>query len=217
MMVRGSIERSELLSVLKGKGTKMDKLRIAIMYLISLETINHAEVEAVEAALREAEVDRRAFQYVKKIKSLNISLAASADSAGRSNIIDWAEKLYGQSISAVTAGVKDLLSSDQQLAVARTIEALTEGKPNPEIDSYLMLDPKASKSGSIGGSHVKGPFKEVIVFMIGGGNYIEYSSLQELSQRQEMGKNIIYGATEILTGTELVEQLALLGQKMGLE
>ncbi|CAL9227638.1 unnamed protein product [Arabidopsis halleri] len=217
MMVRGSIDRSELLSVLKGKGTKMDKLRFAIMYLISLETINQAEVEAVEAALREAEADTRAFQYVKKIKSLNVSLAASADSASRSNIVDWAEKLYGQSISAVTAGVKNLLSSDQQLAVARTVEALTEGKPNPKTDSYLVLDPRASKSGSSGNSYVKGPFKEAIVFMIGGGNYIEYSSLQELSQRQEMVKNIIYGATEILTGTELVEQLAVLGQKMGLK
>jgi hypothetical protein len=31
---------------------------------------------------------------VKKIKSLNVSLA-SANSASRSNIVDWAEKLYG--------------------------------------------------------------------------------------------------------------------------
>ncbi|CAD5329663.1 unnamed protein product [Arabidopsis thaliana] len=169
----------------------MDKLRFAIMYLLSLETINQSEVEAVEAALREAEADI-------------------------SNIVDWAEKLYGQSISAVTPGVKNLLSSDQQLPVARTVEALTDGKPNPETDSYLILDARASKSGSIDNSYVKGPFEEAIVFMIGGGNYIEYSSLQELSQRQEMVNNIIYGATEILTGTELVEQLGELGQKMGL-
>jgi hypothetical protein len=46
------IERSELLGVLRGKGTKMDKLRFAIMYLISSETINLTEVEAVETALR---------------------------------------------------------------------------------------------------------------------------------------------------------------------
>uniref|UniRef100_A0A1J3JQD6 SEC1 family transport protein SLY1 n=1 Tax=Noccaea caerulescens TaxID=107243 RepID=A0A1J3JQD6_NOCCA len=53
-MMRGSIDMSDLLSVLKGKGTKMDKIRFAIMYLISLEKIDQAEVEAVEAALREA-------------------------------------------------------------------------------------------------------------------------------------------------------------------
>ncbi|XP_010547924.1 PREDICTED: SEC1 family transport protein SLY1 [Tarenaya hassleriana] len=216
MMMRGGIDRSEILAVLKGKGSKMDKVRFAIMYLISSETINPAEVEAIEAALREAEADTNAFHYVKKIKSLNVSLAASANSASRSNIVDWAEKLYGQSISAVTAGMKNLLSGDQQLAVTRTLEALIEGKPNPDIDSYLMLDPRAPKSSGSGNSHVKGPFREAIVFMVGGGNYVEYGSLQELVQRQQTVKNVIYGSTEILTGSELVEQLGLLGQKMGL-
>ncbi|CAK9150429.1 unnamed protein product [Ilex paraguariensis] len=215
MMIRGAIDRTELLGVLKGKGTKMDKLRFAIMYLISTESIPQSEVEIVEAALRESEVDTSAFQYVKKIKSLNVSLA-SANSASRSNIVDWAEKLYGQSISAVTAGVKNLLSSDHQLAVARTVEALMEGKPNPEIDSYLVFDPRAPKSSTgTSSSHLKGPFKEAIVFMIGGGNYVEYGSLQELANRQLPVKHIIYGTTEILMGGEFVEQLTLLGQKMG--
>ncbi|KAL1827888.1 hypothetical protein ACET3Z_006300 [Daucus carota] len=214
MMVRGGIDRSELSAVLKGKGTKMDKLRFAIMYLISTESLPPAEVEMVEAALRESEVDTSAFQYVKKIKSLNISLA-SANSANRSNIVDWAEKLYGQSISAVTAGVKNLLSSDHQLALTRTVDALMDGKPNPEIESYLVFDARAPKSNS-GSSHLKGPFKEAIVFMIGGGNYVEYGSLQELAQSQQPVKHVIYGTTEILTGGEFVEQLAVLGQKMGL-
>ena len=214
MMARGGIDRNELLSVLKGKGTKMDKLRFAIMYLISTESIPQSEVEMVEAALREFEVDTSAFQYVKKIKSLNVSFA-SANSASRSNIVDWAEKLYGQSISAVTAGVKNLLSSDRQLALTRTVEALMEGRPNPEIDSYVLYDPRAPKSSSAA-SHLKGPFKEAIVFMIGGGNYVEYGSLQELALRQQPVKHVIYGTTEILTGVEFVEQLGLLGQKMGL-
>ncbi|GER42387.1 SEC1-family transport family protein [Striga asiatica] len=213
MMIRGGIDRNELLGVLKGKGTKMDKLRFAIMYLISTESIPPSEIEVVETALRESEVDTSAFQYVKKIKALNVSLA-SANSASRSNIVDWAEKLYGQSISAVTAGVKNLLSSDHQLALTRTVDALMEGKPNPEIDLYLIFDPRAPKSSS--GSHMRGPFKEAIVFMVGGGNYVEYGSLQELVHRQQPPKHVIYGTSEILTGGEFVEQLALLGQKMGL-
>ncbi|GLT96893.1 hypothetical protein SLE2022_144840 [Rubroshorea leprosula] len=216
MLVRGGIDRNELLGVLKGKGDKMDKLRFAIIYLISSETVNPSEVEAAETALRESEVDTSAFQYVKKIKSLNVSLA-SANSASRSNIVDWAEKLYGQSLSAVTAGVKNLLASDRQLALTRTVEALMEGKPNPEIDSYLVFDPRAPKSSSgTSSSHLKGPFKEAIVFMIGGGNYMEYGSLQELVQHQQPVRHVIYGTTEILTGSEFVDQLSSLGQKMGL-
>ncbi|KAG6761917.1 hypothetical protein POTOM_035158 [Populus tomentosa] len=216
MMVRGGIDRNELLGVLRGKGTKMDKLRFAIIYLICSESINPSEVEAIETSLRESEVDTCAFQYVKKMKSLNVSLASS-NSASRSNIVDWAEKLYGQSISAVTAGVKNLLSSDRQLALTRIVEALMEGRPNPDVDSYLVFDPRAPKSGSgTSGSHLKGPFKEAIVFMIGGGNYMEYGSLQEFAQRQQPVKHVIYGTTEILTGIEFVEQLTVLGQKMGL-
>ncbi|XP_024164352.1 LOW QUALITY PROTEIN: SEC1 family transport protein SLY1 [Rosa chinensis] len=171
-------------------------VRFAIMYLISSESINHA-----------------------KIKSLNVSLA-SANSASRSkqNVVDWGhEKLYGQSFSAVTAGFKNLLySSDRQLALTRAVEALMEGKPNPEVDSYLMFDPRAPESSS-GSNHLKGPFKEAIVLMVGGGNYVEYGSLQELVQRQQPTRHVIYGTTEILTGEEcFVEQLAILGQKMGL-
>ena len=181
-LIRGGIDRSELLGVLKGKGSKIYKLWFAIIYLISSKTINQAEVEAVEAALRESEVDTSAFQYVKKIKSLNVSLA-SANSASQSNIVDWAKKLYRQSISAMTAGVKNLLSNDRQLALTRTVEALIEGKPNSEIDFHLVFDPRApnSSSGTIS-KHLKGPFKEAIVFMLGSGNYVEYGSMQELVQ-----------------------------------
>ncbi|WZZ36206.1 hypothetical protein YC2023_019607 [Brassica napus] len=68
----------------------MDKLRFAIIYLLSLDT---PDLEAVELALR----------------------------------------------------VKNLLTGDQQLAVARTVEALAEGKPNPETDSYLFLGGGASE------------------------------------------------------------------------
>ncbi|XP_058098531.1 SEC1 family transport protein SLY1 [Magnolia sinica] len=217
MLTRGSIDRTALLGALKGKGTKVDKLRLAIICLLSAEVLPQSELEAVEAVLRESEVDTCAFQYVKKIKSLNVSLANSANSASKSNIVDWAEKLYGQSISAVTAGMKNLLSGGRQLALTRTVEALMEGRPNPEVDSYLVFDPRAPKSSSGAGSnHLKGPFKEAIVFMIGGGNYVEYGGLQELAQRQQPAKHVIYGTTEVLTGVEFVDQLTLLGQKMGL-
>ncbi|XP_072966581.1 SEC1 family transport protein SLY1 [Typha angustifolia] len=214
MLTKGSVDRNMLLGFLKGKGTKEDKLRLAIIYLLSFEAPPSTELEQIEAALRESEVDMYAFQYVKRIKSLNTSLAASSSSASRSNIVDWAEKLYGQSISAVTAGVKNLLSAGRQLALTRTVEALMEGKPNPEVDSYLLFDPRAPRSGS--GAQFKGPFREAIVFMIGGGNYVEYRSLMELAQRSQPAKHVIYGTTEILNGVEFIQQLADLGQKMGL-
>ncbi|CAL5056651.1 unnamed protein product [Urochloa decumbens] len=207
MLGKGTVDRNTLLDLLREKGTKEDKLRLAVTYILSFETPPPSELEQVEAALRESEVDMSAFQYVKRIKSLNTQFSASSSTANRSNIVDWAEKL-------LSAGVKNLLSAGRQLALTRTVEALMEGKPNPEVDDYLLFDPRAPRAGS--GGQFKGPYREAIVFMIGGGNYIEYRSLMELAERSQPSKHVIYGATEILNGVEFVEQLAELGQKAGL-
>eukprot|EP00249_Psilotum_nudum_P020479 c27722_g1_i1 orf=242-2089(-) len=214
MLARGSVDKNALLTILKGKGSKEDKVRLAVIYLLAMESTPPAEVESVEAALREAEIDLSAFLYVKKIKYLNTTLAAAA-TGSRGNLVDWAEKLYGQSISVVTAGVKNLLSGGRQLALTRAVEALMEARPGPDTDAYLVFDPRVSKASSWSGGHAKGPFKEAIVFMIGGGNYLEHASLQDFAQRQPPVKNIIYGTTEVLTGKEFVEQLSVLGRKMG--
>jgi hypothetical protein len=212
MLSKGSVERG-LLTQLKGKGTKEDKLRLAVVYLLAVESSPPAEVEAVEAALRESEVDLSAFLYVKRIKSLNVSLS-SAQAASRSLGV-WGERFYEQALSSITAGVKNLLSGGRQAALTRVVEALMEAKAIPETETYLVLDPRAPKGSAGAGSVLKGPFKEAIVFMIGGGNYLEYGSLQEFGQRQQPAKNIIYGATEILSGREFIEQLGVLGRKMG--
>jgi hypothetical protein len=213
MLSKGSVDKG-LIAHLKGKGTKEDKLRLAVVYLLAVETTPPAELEAVEAALRESEVDPSAFLYVKRIKSLNISLS-SAQAASKSNLGVWGGQFYEQALSSITAGVKNLLSGGRQAALTRVVEALMEGKPSPETDSYLVFDPRAPKGSTGAASVSKGPFKEAIVFMIGGGNYLEYGSLQEFAQRQQPTKNIIYGTTEILSGKEFIEQLAVLGRKIG--
>uniref|UniRef100_A0A0D9XJ49 SEC1 family transport protein SLY1 n=1 Tax=Leersia perrieri TaxID=77586 RepID=A0A0D9XJ49_9ORYZ len=214
MLVDGTLDRTKLMNLLRGNGTKEDKLRLAVTYLLSFETPLPSDLEQVEAALRESEVDMSAFLYVKRIKSLNSQFAGASSTASKGQFVDWAEKLYGHSLVAVTAGVRNLLSDGKQLAITRTVEALMEGKPNPEVDNYLLFDPRAPKSGT--GGQFRGPFREAIVFMIGGGNYIEYRSLMELAQRSQITKQVIYGATEILNGVEFIQQLSELGQKAGL-
>ncbi|KAJ3672339.1 hypothetical protein LUZ60_007060 [Juncus effusus] len=186
MLTKGSVDKNVFFNLLKGKGTKEDKLRLAIVYLLSMESPVPSELESVESALRESEVDTSAFQYVKRIKSLNQTFVNSNNSASKNNIVDWAEKLYGQSISVVTAGMKNFLSGGPQLALTRTVDALMDSKPGTDIESYLLLDPRAPRAGA--GAVFKGPFREAIVFMIGGGNYVEYRSLMELVQESQDGQ-----------------------------
>jgi hypothetical protein len=66
-------------------------------------------------------------------------------------------------------------------------------------------------------SSIKGraPFREVIVFMIGGGSYAEYQNLQEYSRQQPptAPRHVLYGATELLNAEGFLAQLAELGRR----
>jgi sec1 family domain-containing protein 1 len=60
-----------------------------------------------------------------------------------------------------------------------------------------------------------GPSREAIVFMIGGGSYLERESLATWAGRAAPPKSVVYGATELLTGEAFAAQLAELGRRSG--
>ena len=62
-------------------------------------------------------------------------------------------------------------------------------------------------------SKAAGPFKEAMVFMSGGGNYLEYESLLSYASRSQPPKNILYGATDIIAPEAFAKQLADLGRR----
>mmetsp|Transcript_21793 Transcript_21793/g.70368 ORF Transcript_21793/g.70368 Transcript_21793/m.70368 type:complete len:120 (+) Transcript_21793:3-362(+) len=118
--------------------------------------------------------------------------------------------------------MKHLLAGGRQLAVTRAVESLVEAKPSPDTDGFAVFDPKApagkAKSDAGAGSGVGAqPFKESIVFMIGGGSYLEHQSLQELAgelnkKSPAVNRSILYGATEVLSAGEFVAQLSTLAK-----
>ena len=219
VLIRGATDRAALQDLLLSKGTPEDKLRLACVYYLAVESMPPGEAEAVEGALHEQGVDAAALHYVKAVKRLNSSLAAAAAQSAlkggsKDDLLDWAGKLYGQSISRVTAGVKNLLSGGRQLALTRAVEALMDAKQSPETDGFLYLDPRAPKGAGVSAAS-RGPVKDAVVFMIGGGNFMEYGGLQEMARRSQPAKSVVYGATEMLSGTQFLQQLAELGRKMG--
>jgi hypothetical protein len=123
--------------------------------------------------------------------------------------------------------------SPQSLPVTRIVDALMDFKQSPltEVETvlmygnslcthplffwqnYLYLDPKVTKGGPIAVPKSRSPFEEAFVFMVGGGNYIEYQNLQDYSQRGELKRTITYGVSELVSPTEFLSQLAALGQQ----
>ena len=87
--------------------------------------------------------------------------------------------------------------------------SLCELKPGSEDESFLVLDPK--RKGAPAQQQPKGraPFREVVVFMIGGGSYAEYQNVQEYAKRHP-DRLITYGCTELANGEMFLNQLGSL-------
>lgn len=54
-------------------------------------------------------------------------------------------KYVKQSSKFMMEGVKSLVVGHRKLPVTRTVDCLSELKPNPETDNFLALDPKIYK------------------------------------------------------------------------
>lgn len=56
-------------------------------------------------------------------------------------------------------------------------------------------------------SRGRGPFQEACVFVVGGGNYIEYQNIQDYCNRQQTPRRVTYGTTELMDATEFLAQV----------
>lgn len=224
----GKGDKPSVMSLLQatGRGNAADKVRLAIVYtLAATEGMSAQDAEEIEGALRASGAETAALTYVKRMMSLNAQLknmsgdgAASghrrADSS-QGNILEWADKLYGQSIHTITKGVRNLLSGERVLPISVAFEALMGNQPSPETAEYAYLDPRSPH----GKPHVPregdAAFHDGICFVVGGGNYLEYQSLLELKSRERASvRSVVYGTTSLCTGEAFLSTLAVLGGSM---
>jgi len=110
-------------------------------------------------------------------------------------------------------GVKNLVVKKHNLPVTRIVDELMEQKQSHETENYLYLDPKKQREDGV---RSRNSFQDAVVFMVGGGNYIEYQNLVDYTKSKQgaTGKRIIYGASALYNAKEFLKQLTLLGQEM---
>ena len=77
-----------------------------------------------------------------------------------------------------------------------------------DTDDYLSFDPKATRSRAAPSSRARSQYSDAVVFVVGGGGYVEYGNLMEWAARSGGGKRITYGSTEILNPAAFVKTLA---------
>ena len=261
-LLAGKGDRAAMMGLLDatGRGSPEDKLRLAIVRAAAAArqraragpadaedaAASASDAEAVEGALRASGADSAALEFFQRAARLDASLGGGAgpgayaqtvtatadDDSGGGDLLDWADKLYGQSIDAVAKGVQSLLRGDRRGAVARAVEALASNQSGvAEVDSFAYFDPKAplaererAPPAPPPGAPPAAAFRRAIVFVAGGGNYAEYRECVALGKSGEGASRsasgtdatktrVVYGATELVTGAEFVGQLAELGRK----
>ncbi|KAI9480294.1 MAG: Sec1-like protein [Benjaminiella poitrasii] len=210
-----------------------DKIRLFLIYYLStVEEIPKEDMEAYENALSEAGCDMEPLNYIKKVRALMrmtsmLSTPAQPQATGFTQndlfrgFSSIGNKLsdrlkeggLGGGFENLLSGVKNLLPARKELVVSKIVSDIMSPSQNSDANDYLYFDPKVSKSSKTSARQHKISFQEAIVFVVGGGNYVEYQNLQELATQNNSKRKITYGSTEILCPSEFLNQLAILGKE----
>ncbi|CAM9320577.1 unnamed protein product [Sphacelaria rigidula] len=223
--------------LVSGKGSIRDKLRLLGVYCLAARP-SGTEVAELEGLLRESvstsgeagaaqEVERGlgAVGYLRQQVSLQHlptmqAGGTSGDSprSGPKMLSGLLAKAQNQATgllakAAATAG--QLLSRAKNTHATRVVESLLDY--GEEDEAYLYLDPKLGERADPAAARARGPPREVIVFMIGGGCYSEYQNLQDFALRRSQSSplSVTYGSTELVNAEKFFEQLMELGQTPG--
>ncbi|XP_066145777.1 protein sly1 homolog isoform X2 [Euwallacea fornicatus] len=199
-------------------GSIDDKLRLFIIYYICTNHLSDSDLKKFEAALAEVGCDLNPLAYIKRWKSFTRMASGGTvnqyEGAG-TRTVSMFSKLVSQGSNFVMEGVKNLVVKRHNLPVTKIVDHLMEFKSSQETDEYHYLDPKQLKLTEIPKN--RSPFQDAVVFIVGGGNYIEYQNLVDYAKAKTTSgnmKRITYGASTLNNAHQFLQQLALLGQEL---
>ncbi|XP_041988060.1 protein sly1 homolog [Aricia agestis] len=194
-------------------GTEEDKMRLFIIYYLCTSQMPEDEYKKFETALLGANCDIRPMAYMKRWKGLTKISSQGQYEGGGTKTVSMFSKLVSQGSSFVMEGVKNLVVKKHKLPVSRTVESALSG----ESDELGWLEPRAARADAGRPRARHAPPTDSLVFLVGGGSYIEYQNLMEFAKQQAASgvtRKIIYGATTLPNATQFLKQLSLLGEEL---
>lgn len=221
-------------------GTPDDKMRLFLIFYICSHQLPDSEVDDYANILQEIGCDLAPLQYLKRWKSLSqMTTLPTTDYAGSSGGATTLKTLSTLG-TVFMQGVKNLVVKKHNLPITKIVDELMEIKQGQYNDDYCYFDPKILR-GQDNIPRAKNPFQEAIVFVVGGGNYIEYQNLMDhanskaslmasglsssnlagmssstssLSSSTASSKRIVYGCTTLHNSNQMMQQLSKLGHEM---
>ncbi|KAJ6247736.1 sec1 family domain-containing protein [Anaeramoeba flamelloides] len=199
-----SNEREEIIKLIKlKKGTANDKMRLLLIWYLSKAEISEEHLEKIKSVAIKNNCDISSLLHFIEMKKFSLNSTLNNNSS------KGVFKTFGRMIGKGLDNMRPS-NSGKILPITRIVSSIMEmkGEKNDSPNkSFLYLDPKVSssfKNSSI--PRNKTPYKEAIVFVVGGGNYLEFQNLHEYSQNQIPKKSIIYGTTDIINADQFLNQ-----------
>jgi hypothetical protein len=197
-------------------GTPEDKLRLFLIALICGPTLSDGQIDQYRDALVAVNCDVSALQYIRRWKAYTkMTAAPSQYGGGGTKTVNMFSKLMSQGSQFFMEGVKNLVIKRHNLPATRIVDALMELKTMQDIEDYRYFDPKLLRADSSIPRN-KSPFQEAYVFVVGGGNYIEYQNLVDYAKGKSATspKRVVYGCSDLSNASQFLKQLSHLGQEM---
>lgn len=217
----------------RGVGTAEDRLRLfLIFYLQYGDQLTKADMEKYTKALRAARCDLRPIAYVQALRGYR-----HKDRPPQTTRIPGARRamirgLMTQVVNRGYRGIRSVAQNATELVVSRnkqlhvtkilTYFVSEEARNREQEEAKLVLDgysfhyPKmSSEEGDTEQQTVremkKIVFSEAIVFILGGGNYVEFQNIQNCIGTSNIDAEppaIVYGATSISSADDFLRQMA---------
>ncbi|KAI4463368.1 vesicle protein sorting-associated [Holotrichia oblita] len=186
----------------------IEKKRLIDMHTtVATEVLNYIKSRKLDTFF---ELEEKNYDSFTKM-----SAAPSQYEGGGTKTVNMFSKLVSQGSSFVMEGVKNLVVKRHNLPVTKIVDHLMEFKNSHEMEEYHYLDPKQLKLTDI--PRNRSPFQDAIIFIVGGGNYIEYQNLVDYAkQKTSTGntKRIVYGCSTLNNAKQFLKQLSMLGQEI---
>ncbi|GFS30412.1 sec1 family domain-containing protein 1 [Trichonephila inaurata madagascariensis] len=219
IMGRATLEKSLMDMITDPEaGLPSDKLRLFLISFICGPAMTEAEVDQYITALQDAGCDVESIQYMRRWKTYSkLSSHTASQYSGGTKTVSMFSKLMSHGSQLVMEGVKNLVVKKHNLPITRIVDSLMEMKSLPETDDYKYFDPKLLRpTDSASVPRNRSPFQDAVVFVVGGGNYIEYQNLIDYTKGKTtpVQKKIIYGSTDLVNADHFIKQLHLLGTEI---
>uniref|UniRef100_A0A915PMZ2 SM/Sec1-family protein n=1 Tax=Setaria digitata TaxID=48799 RepID=A0A915PMZ2_9BILA len=197
-IMNGMLSDASVIELMRQCSALEDALRVMLInYLCSTDT---SEDELREQAdyLKQVGLDDAAIKYVKQFRSIsnmNLNRVTNDYSGGGIKTDNMFANLLNRGSQLFMEGMVDSVLTYNSQSNSRYNDT-----------EFRYYDPKLMHSSGKEPQRSRGnPPQDVIVFVIGGGNYVEYQNIVDYGKSKGLLR-ITYGCTELVNSKQFVEQ-----------